>query len=190
MKNSCTPPKTIPALSAYLSKNAALDDTSATPESCKLDLTGQKKTDCQSFTTWTQYTASIDGALGLAAQIVDKTVADKKISKIIVLSLKTVYDAILGVNTQFLAAIKDINADIPYNPIPQPDPIPPFDMPTGKNDVENAVVDAWTALKPWLEKLIGKMTSGSPWIKVLEGIIESSDAMIADLQKLFKEVDK
>lgn len=188
MKNQCTTPETIPALSTYLTTDVVLDDPSTTPESCKTDLKDADKKQCQNFTEWTQYTASIDGAVGLAAQIVHKTVKDEKISNIIVLSLKTVYDSICGVNKQFLVAIVDINAGTPYHPIPQPDPIPPFPMPTGKDDVAQAVEEAWTTLKPWLEKLIGKMAPKSPWIKVLEGIIESSDLMIADLKELFEQV--
>ena len=189
MTNECITPEVILPLATYLGKKTTLtEEPSSPPQACKSDLKDPEKTDCQGFTTWTQYTASICGALGLAAQIVDKSISNKKIAKEIVFSLETVYDAINGVNEQFLAAIVDINEGKQYEPIPQPVPIPPFPTPTSENDVEQAVTQAWSMLKPWIEQAIAKMPSSSPWVKVLEGIIESSDKMIADLQNLFKEI--
>ena len=189
MTNQCVPPEVIPHLSTYLTAQDVLaDELSQPPQACNADLKDQEKTQCLNFTSWTQYTASICGFLGMAAQIVDKTVSNKKIAKEIELSLETGYDAINGVNKQFLAAIVDINEGKKYNPIPQPEPIPPFPKPTDGSDIEQAVVEAWNMLKPWIVKSIAKMPSGSPWIKVLEGIIESSDQMIKDLQELFKEI--
>jgi hypothetical protein len=185
--NQCIPPKEIPYFFILFSSMEVLDDDA--PEACKTKLKEPDKTQCQTFTTWTHYTASICGVFGLAAQIVNKSVSNKKIALKIVLSLKTAYDGISGVNEQFLAAIVDINAGKPYEPIPVPDTIPPFPTPTDGSDVEQAVVEAWNALRPWIDNFISKLPSDSPWIKVLEGIIESSDKMITDLQKLFKEIE-
>jgi hypothetical protein len=181
----CTPPERIPGFKTILNESGLNDDTPTAPEACKTDLKNPEKTQCQNFTTWTQYTASIDGALGLSAQIVDQKMSDKKVAYKIVMAIKTVYDGVAGVNKQFLDAIKDINAGTPYDPIPGPDPIPPFPQPKSEDDVEQAIEEGWEMLKPWLEKFIAKIPSGSPWIKVLEGIIQSSETMIDDLKKLF-----
>ncbi|SFQ79695.1 hypothetical protein [Hymenobacter arizonensis] len=188
MANECAPPQVIPQLSTYLSGQTMLAAVQAAPPAgCSTTLTGADETNCQIFTTWTQYTASICGALGLAAQIIDREISGG-ISKEMVLAIEALYDGINGVNTQFLQAIVDINSHTPYEPLPTPDPIPPFPMPTSGSDVEQAVVQTWDMLKPWIEKSMDKLPTGSPWVKVLEGIIDSSDKMLADLQALFAQI--
>jgi len=189
MNNECQTPEVVPQLSIYLSDQTilvAMQDNP--PQSCSTTLTGTDKDNCQNFTTWTQYTASICGALGLAAQIINRNVSNTKIANEMVLTIETLYDGISGVNQQFLQAIVDINNHTPYEPLPTPDPIPPFPTPTSGNDVEQAVEQAWAMLKPWLEKAITKFPTGSPWIKVLEGILNSSDKMITDLKALFAQL--
>lgn len=187
MIDQCTLPDTVPVFDYYLIKGQPMAVSEETTESCKEDLEEKDKEQCQSFTSWTQYTASICGSLGTAAQIVNRAVGDKKTAMKIILSIKTVYDVVSGVNEQFLIAIKDINKGEPYKPVPKPEPIPPFPMPSDDKDVEQAVVSAWRAFKPWLERAITSMDPESPWVKVLLGIIESSDQMIKDLQDLFRE---
>ncbi len=188
MLNECPTPSRVPKFSDYLNSEKVDDLETDPPKSCNADLKDPEKTSCASFTSWSNYTASMCGALGMAAQIVDKTVSNKKIASEIVSAIRTVYDGIAGVNSQFLEAIVDINAKKPYSPLPTPEPVPPFPVPSNGSDVEQAVVEGWNMLKPWIEEGISKMPTGSPWIKVLEGIIVASDNMIKDLQDLFKEI--
>ncbi|MFD1344780.1 hypothetical protein [Litorisediminicola beolgyonensis] len=188
----CTPPSIIPSFDrlvlgdAPVTIYAALDTDP--PQACSSSLTGQAATDCASFTTWTQYTAAFAGVLGTAANLVYKFVPNKKLASEIVTGLHAIYSGVQGVNQQFLLAIQDINAGKPYAPVPQPDPIPPFPTPTKGNDIGQAVEQAWLIFKPFLEKAIAKMPTGSPWIKVLEGIITASDKIIEQLKALFNQI--
>lgn len=188
----CTPPSIIPSFDstvlgeAPVTLYAALDTDP--PQACSTSLTGQAATDCASFTSWTQYTAAFAGVLGTAANLVYKFVSDKKLASEIVTGLHAMYSGVQGVNQQFLLAIQDINAGKPYAPVPEPEPIPPFPTPTKGTEIGQAVESAWQIFKPFLEKAIAKMPSGSPWIKVLEGIIASSDQIIGQLKALFNKI--
>lgn len=191
---ACVPPTIIPEFGSYFSREPlpsifALIGADA-PEACLTTLSGQAATDCASFTSWTQYTASFAGVLGVAANLVHQFVpADKKtLATAIITGLHAIYSAVQGVNQQFLVAIHDINAGAAYAPMPQPDPIPPFPDPTPGSDIGQAVESAWNTLKPFLEKAIAKLPTGSPWIKVLEGVIASSDQVIAQLKALFQAI--
>lgn len=181
MKNTCQPPVRIPRFSGYLR-------TADIPEACKADQSQTAREQCQSCTAWTQYTASIDGALGLAAQIVSNTVKDKSAARKIIFSIGSAYNAVAEVNERFLIAIEDINAGLPYAPMPHPDPLPPFPVPTGGDNVKDALEEAWRMIEPWLEKSISALPEDSPWIKVLRGITVALANMIADFEELFKKL--
>ncbi len=184
---ACTPPGVVAEWSSHFAAKGPLTAL-ADVEACKSSLTGEAATQCASFTTWTQYTASFCGVLGTAANLVAKAVPDEKVSRQIVTGLHAIYAAVQGVNLQFLSAISDINAGKPYAPIPAPEPIPPFPEPTKGKEAGQAVESAWQIVKPFLEQMIAKMPSGSPWIKVLEGIITSSDQVLDQLKKLFDDI--
>lgn len=164
------------------------------PAACKTSLEGDEKKLCQTYTEWSQYTASICGSLGVAANISYKFLSKNhpKIATAVVNSIHTVYDATAGANQQFLAAIVDLNEGKSYEPIPQPEPVPPFPDPEGDSadTIKNSIESMWAALKPWIEKYIAKLDKGSPWIPALEGIVTSSDQLIKDLEKLFKDLEK
>jgi hypothetical protein len=189
---TCTPPAVIPEFIGFFRDTPRLTLYAAigadAPQACSSNLKDKDATDCASFTTWTQYTAAFAGVLGTTANLVYQFVSNKKIAEEIVTGLHAIYSAVQGVNQQFLMAITDINARKPYAPIPQPDPIPPFPEPTKGDAIGQAVESAWNVFKPFLEKMIAKMPTGSPWIKVLEGVIASSDQVIAQLKALFKEL--
>lgn len=184
----CAPPGIIPEFSSYFRKESnpvtlALDDGTA-PEACSTTLKVPDTTNCASFTAWSQYTASFAGLLGTAAGLVSHF-APPKLAPVIVGSIKALYLAVAGVNAQFLVAIHDINIGTAYNPVPGPDPIPPFPDPTKGNDIAQTIESAWDMLKPFIEKAISKLAVGSPWIKILEGLIASSDTIIAQIKTLF-----
>ena len=189
--NVCTPPTTIPEFSSYFRNEPRVSIYALVgvdePEACSTTLTGQPAIDCATFTAWTQYTASFAGVLGTAATLVGKF-APPNIAGPIVSGLHAIYSSVAGVNQQFLLAIHDINAGTPYSPLPQPDPIPPFPDPESGKEIGQAVEAAWNIFKPFIEKAIGKLPSGSPWIKVLEGVIASSDLVIEQLKKLFNAI--
>jgi hypothetical protein len=177
-----------PAVIKPLASNASSPDLFVSaiedgpPAPCRMDLNGDDLIQCQSFTKWTQMTASLDGAIALAAQVCQRELSGDNQQKVFDLC-KALYDGIAGVNQQFLAAIVDINAGKSYNPIVEPDTIPAFPSPTG--GVAGIVQSAWDIAKPWLEAMMGKMAPGSPWVKVLDGVITSSDAIVTDIQAAF-----
>lgn len=187
MNEECISPTRIEAFTDFIAGvKVSSEATEGAPESCKADLPAEQKKECQSFTTWTQYTASAAGAVGTIATVVAKTVHDKKIETKIIDGLEALYDALSGVNEQFLQAIVDINAGKKYDPLPEPDPIPPFPDPEGK-DWGQLLEEVWNTIKPWMEKEIGKIADerpGSPWIKILEGLVQSSQKIIDDLKKM------
>lgn len=185
----CTPPGVVAEWSSHFTAAAKGPLTAlADVEACSTSLTGEAATQCASFTTWTQYTASFCGVLGTAANLVARSVPDQKTARDIVAGLHAIYAAVQGVNLQFLTAISSINAGKPYAPIPAPEPIPPFPEPTKGKEIGQAVESAWQTLKPFLEQMIAKMPSGSPWVKVLEGVIASSDQVLDQLKKLFDDI--
>lgn len=188
----CMPPCIIPQFGSYLSDGPrktvfSMLDTDP-PSGCSSSLTGQAAIDCASFTSWTQYTAAFAGVLGTGASLVAQFVPDKKTARRIITGLHAIYSGVQGVNQQFLLAIDDINNGKPYAPVPQPDPIPPFPTPEKGKNIGHAVESAWQIIKPFLEKAIGKMPTGSPWIKVLEGLIISSQQVIDQLKALFDDI--
>lgn len=72
--------------------------------------------------------------------------------------------------------------------MPHPDPLPPFPVPTGGDNVKDALEEAWRMIEPWLEKSISAQPEDSPWIKVLRGITVALANMIADFEELFKKL--
>lgn len=137
----------------------------------------------QAWTSYTRYLAAFAGLLPVVDSIVDRLVQDKNVQADILAALQATYKAAQGVDNEFLAGIKSMEAGTPPQYNFDPVPIPNWPDPNG--NTTGFFDEVWNMVKPVLEQVMTKVASASPIAAAVAGLINSGDAVAAILDKTF-----
>ncbi|MGH8680818.1 MAG: hypothetical protein ACREVP_04835 [Burkholderiales bacterium] len=136
------------------------------------------------WTTYTQYLASAAGMVRVSDSIVHNSIKDPELYQKLHGAFKSVYDALSGVDKEFIAGIQAMQQGKPPSYTFDPAPVPDWpDDPTKSG----LFLAAWASIKPGLEVLLNKMPSGGAFATAIAGLLDAGDKCAADLEKAFSK---
>jgi hypothetical protein len=99
-------------------------------------------------------------------------------------AFKSDYDALSGVDKEFIAGIQSMQKG--KAPIYTFDPAPVPDWPDDPTK-SGLLLAAWASIKPVLEVLLNKISSGGALATTIAGLLVAGDKCAAELEKAFSK---